>query len=353
MNSALPPSRMSVPRPAMFVAIVTAPFRPAWATISASCAWYFAFSTTCLHAAPLEHRREALRLLDGDRADQHRAARCLLLDDVRDDGVVLLALGPVDDVRLLEPQQRPVRRDHHHVEVVDLPELLGLGLGRAGHAGELLVHAEVVLEGDRRERLVLALDLHLLLGLDGLVQAVAPAPPRHQPAGELVDDDHLAVLDHVVDVAPEQRVGAQRLVRCGGAAACWPGRRARPAAGGPPSIFSAFAIPLSVSVHRLVLLVDEVVAGGLEGLAVLGLRVAARHRARLEARDDPIDLVVQLGRFLGRARDDQRRPGLVDEDAVHLVHDREVMLPLHVAARARTSCCRGGSRSRTRCSCRT
>jgi len=47
MNSGLPPSRMSVPRPAMLVATVTAPLRPACATISASCAWYFAFSTTC------------------------------------------------------------------------------------------------------------------------------------------------------------------------------------------------------------------------------------------------------------------------------------------------------------------
>ena len=77
---------------------------------------------------------------------------------------------------------------------------------------ELLVLAEVVLEGDGRERLVLALDLDLLLGFDRLVQAVAPAPPRHQAAGELVDDDDLAVLHHVVDVAVEQRVGAQRLV---------------------------------------------------------------------------------------------------------------------------------------------
>ena len=38
---------MSVPRPAMFVAIVTAPFWPAIATISASRAWFFAFSTSC------------------------------------------------------------------------------------------------------------------------------------------------------------------------------------------------------------------------------------------------------------------------------------------------------------------
>ena len=48
MCSALPPSRMSVPRPAMLVAIVTLFLRPAWATISASWAWYLAFSTTCL-----------------------------------------------------------------------------------------------------------------------------------------------------------------------------------------------------------------------------------------------------------------------------------------------------------------
>ncbi len=34
--SGFPPRMMSVPRPAMFVAIVTAPRRPAWATISAS-----------------------------------------------------------------------------------------------------------------------------------------------------------------------------------------------------------------------------------------------------------------------------------------------------------------------------
>ena len=43
--SGLPPSWMSVPRPAMLVAIVTRPGRPACATISASCSWWRAFST--------------------------------------------------------------------------------------------------------------------------------------------------------------------------------------------------------------------------------------------------------------------------------------------------------------------
>ncbi len=76
-------------------------------------------------------------------------------------------------------------------QLVDLLELGGFGFGRTGHAGQLLVHAEVVLEGDGGERLVLALDLDAFLGLDRLVQAVAPAPARHQAAGEFVDDDDL------------------------------------------------------------------------------------------------------------------------------------------------------------------
>ena len=43
--SALPPSWMSVPRPAMLVAMVIAPGTPAWATMKASCSWKRAFST--------------------------------------------------------------------------------------------------------------------------------------------------------------------------------------------------------------------------------------------------------------------------------------------------------------------
>ena len=55
--------------------------------------------------------------------------------------------------------------------------------------------------------------VHAFLRLDRLVQAVGPAPARHQAAGELVDDDDLAVLHDVVLVAVVQRVRAQRRVQ--------------------------------------------------------------------------------------------------------------------------------------------
>ena len=85
-------------------------------------------------------------------------------------------------------------------------------VGGARHAGELVVHPEVVLEGDRREGLVLLLDVHALLGLDRLVQTLAPPAAFENAAGELVDDVHLAALHEVVDVTLEELLGAQRLL---------------------------------------------------------------------------------------------------------------------------------------------
>ena len=70
-----------------------------------------------------------------------------------------------------------VRRDGDHFELVDLPEFAGLGHGRAGHAADLVVELEEVLQRDRGQGLRLFLDANSFLGLDGLVQAIAPLRP--------------------------------------------------------------------------------------------------------------------------------------------------------------------------------
>src|SRR6185369_8383004 len=57
-----------------------------------------------------------------------------------------------------------------------------------------------------------------LLRLDRLVEALAPAPARHLPPGELVDDDDLALFDDVVAVALVEGVGAEGLLEVAGEA---------------------------------------------------------------------------------------------------------------------------------------
>ena len=98
--------------------MVTPARRPAWATISASCACT-RVQHDVLDAALLEH---AHRRSDfgSRRADQRRTAFVLARDDVLDDRVPLLAFGPVDEIGLLGAPHRPVRRDDDDVEVVDL-----------------------------------------------------------------------------------------------------------------------------------------------------------------------------------------------------------------------------------------
>ena len=201
-------------------------------------------------------------------------------------------------------------RDLHDLELVDLPELVLLGLGRTGHAGQDVVHAEVVLQGDRRERLVLLADRHLLLGLDGLVQALGVAPAVQDAAGELVDDEDLAVLDDVLDVLGVQRLGAQGLDEVVDQAAVG-------------------VLVEVVDVERLLDLGDALLGDRHGALLLVDLVVLAGDEPRHDARE----LAIRVGGRLRRAADDERRARLVDEDRVDLVHDAEGVSALdHVLA---------------------
>ena len=278
-----------------------------------------------LDAAALEHRAQLLGLLDRDRADQHRLALFVVLDDVFDDGVEFALFGLVDDVRAVLADHRLVRRDLDDVELVDLAEFGLLGHRGAGHAGELVVQAEEVLEGDRRERLALARDLHVFLRLDRLVQALVVAAAVHEAAGEFVDDDDLAVAHDVVDVALHDAVGLDRLVdvvldrdvvRVGQVVDV-------------EVLLGLFHAALRERAG-LLLLVDDVVVVLVERVVVLffvGLGDAHRAQRLGEA----VGHAVQLRRLLALAGDDERGAGLVDEDRVHLVDDRVIVAALHLA----------------------
>ncbi len=257
---------------------------------------------------------------------ENRLARARALLDVAGDGGELPFLRLEDEIVLVVAGDVDVRRDLHDVEAVDLDELLLLGLRGTGHAGELLVQAEVVLERDRGERLVLLLDLDALLRLDRLVQALAPAAAFHDPAGELVDDLDLAVLDHVVDVDLVERLGLERLVEVVDELRVF---------GRVEVVDPDRALDLLQALRRdadgLELLVELEVGAGVLGRA---LRVAWRRAERGELPGDSREVVVDLCGRLGLAGDDERRPRLVDQDRVDLVDDPERMAALDNAVEA-------------------
>ncbi len=199
----------------------------------------------------------------------------------------------------------------HHAELVDLVQLGGLGLGGAGHAGELLVEPEVVLQRDRGDRLVLGLDLDVLLGLDGLVQTLVVAAADQHAAGELVDDEHLAVADDVVLVALEELLGLERVVEVADQ------RRVRGL----------------VEVLDAQLVLDELDAQFVHADGAL-LDVDLVVDVLLHQRRQPGELGVPVRSAVGRPGDDQRGAGLVDQDGVDLVDDGEVVPALHAVLEA-------------------
>ena len=77
-------------------------------------------------------------------------------------------------------------------------EFTSLGFSGSGHSRQLVVHPEVILNGDGGIGLGLFLYRHAFLGFDRLVQSVAPPSTRHQATGVLIDDHNLAPLHDVL-----------------------------------------------------------------------------------------------------------------------------------------------------------
>ena len=144
-----------------------------------------------------------------------------------------------------------------------------------------------------------------------------------------VDDDHLAVLNHVVHVALEQEMGLEGSVDVVQQTEIG-GRVKRVVLVEKPDALQFLFDELVAALGQFdlaLLFVDEEVAG------LLRLRfVARKHRRQaafdllltLQPRGQLVDLHVEIGARLRRSRDDERRPRLVDQDRVHLVHDGEV-----------------------------
>ncbi len=191
-------------------------------------------------------------------------------------------------------------------------ELLGLGHRRAGHAGQLLVHAEVVLEGDGGHSNVLPLYRHALLGLDGLVQPLGVTAAGHHAPGELIHYHHLLILHHVLAVSTEQHVRLEGALQVMGQQVV---RRVVQVRRFQQPFLCQQPLDLGDALvgegHRPLPLIDGVVRVG----------VQLRHQ--------PGERLVLLRRLRRRPADDKRGARLVDEDVVHLVHDGIVERALH------------------------
>ncbi len=113
---------------------------------------------------------------------------------------------------IITAYHRAVGGDDYHIQLVNLKQLLRLGGSSAGHTCQLRIKPEQILEGNSGQRDAFLLNLDSFLGLDSLMQAFRITAAEHKPAGELINDDDLAVLHHVITVTPEEYLCFESIV---------------------------------------------------------------------------------------------------------------------------------------------
>ena len=159
----------------------------------------------------LQHAAEQFTHFHGSGTYQHRTAFSHQLLHMVNHRVELHAAGFVYQVFFVFADDRTVGGNHHHIQLVDIPQFLGFRFGRTGHTGQLVVHAEIVLQGHGGVSLRSRFHLNVFLGFDGLVQSVAVTAAFEDTTGLFIHDFHLVVLDDIIHVAFEDRVGFKQL----------------------------------------------------------------------------------------------------------------------------------------------
>ena len=159
-----------------------------------------------------EHTAEQLTDFHACGTHEHWASRVAHTYHLGDDSVVLFALGAIYAVVHILADNGAVGGNLHHIELVDIPELTSLGNGSTCHTRQLMVHAEIVLQGDGSVSLCGILNLDVLLGLHCLMQTIAPASALHDTASLLIHNLHLAVLDDILVIEVEHGVSLEQLL---------------------------------------------------------------------------------------------------------------------------------------------
>lgn len=250
----------------------------------------------------------------------------MLLHEFPLDGFVV-----IDLIVPIHSDGRLIRRDFKHAELIDLLELLAFRQCRTGHTADLVVLLEEILVGDGRQCLGFPLDPDSFLRFDRLMQPFGESPSRHRTTGMLVDDEHFVILDDIFLVFLVDSLCTERVLDmmdlfisevlieilyiedlfqfCDSSSAECSGL----------GLLVDVIIAILFLVHSGFLVGEQLLEQSFGDLLLLGAR---RQSSRYLSIID-----VFLGSFRIRFGDDQRRPRLIDQDTIHLIHDGIVQRP--------------------------
>ena len=109
------------------------------------------------------------------------------------DRIVFFTLGLVNFIVGIIALNFAILRNNQQIKAVDIVKLGSIRLRRPRHARQLRVQTEIILNGDRRQRLRFFVDFNAFLGFDSLMQPVRPAAAGHGAAGIFIENDDFRI----------------------------------------------------------------------------------------------------------------------------------------------------------------
>ena len=161
------------------------------------------------NAASCQHLAQKLGSLDRNGTNQNRLSLFMGCCHFLDNRMEFLFFRLINRILVINTLYRAVRRDGDNVHLVNVTELLLLGLCRTGHTSLLVKLVEEVLEGNGCQRAALTAHMYVLLRLNRLMETIGITASRHDTSGKLIDDQNLVIFYHVVLIAEHQVVGTQ------------------------------------------------------------------------------------------------------------------------------------------------
>ena len=156
------------------------------------------------HAFFCKLTREVLRLLNARRTHQNRLSLFMAFLNVFNNGFELGYLVTVHLIRVVNTLHILIRGNSNNTQLVGAHKFRSLSLRSTSHAGKLIVHAEIVLQGYGCHRLVFRLNFDAFFSLNSLMDTIVIAASRKNTTSVLIHDQDFTVDHHIVFIIGKQ-----------------------------------------------------------------------------------------------------------------------------------------------------
>ena len=150
------------------------------------------------------------RAFDGNCTNQYRLSLLMCLNAFFDNGIDLLSVCTEYKIIMIHTNNLLIRRDLDNIQTINLTELFLFCQSSTCHTCRLVVFIKEVLQCDRCQRTAFTLHFHAFLCLNCLMQTVRITSARHNTTCKFINDQNLAVLDHIVLITEHQIIGTKR-----------------------------------------------------------------------------------------------------------------------------------------------